>query len=182
MQIDWSTESFYCCCCLVAKSRLILFNPKYSSMQGFPVLHYLPEIAQTHVQWVSDAIQPSLSLSTPSPPALKLSHHQGLFNESALHIRWPKYWSISFSISPSNECSGLISFRVDWFDYITVYVTLKSLLEHHNLKISIFWYSLIPNLTLVLLYGPNLTSIQDYWKNHGFHYTDLIDKILSLLF
>ena len=171
MKISWSTESFYCCC-PVAKLRLTLFNPKYYSMQGFPVLHSLPEIAQTHVQWVSDAIQPSLSLLTPSPPALKLSHHQDLFNESTLHSRWPKYWSISFSISPSNECSGLISFRIDWFDHIAVYGTLKSLPEYHNLKI----------LTLVLLYGPNLTSIEDYWKNHGFHYTDLIDKVLSLLF
>ena len=103
-------------------------------------------------------------------------------NELVLCIRWPKYWSFTFSISLSNEYSGLISFRIDWFDHIAVYGTLKSLPEYHNLETSIFWYSLVPNLTLVLLYGPNLTSIQDYWKNHGFHYTDLIDKLLSLLF
>ena len=94
------------------------------SMPGFPVLHYLPELAQTHVHWVGDAIQPSHPLSPPSPPAFNLSQHQGLFQESVLRIKWPKYWS--FSISPSNEYSGLISFRMDWFDLPVVQKTLKS--------------------------------------------------------
>ena len=87
------------------------------SMPGFPVRHWLLELAQTHVHRVGDAIQPSHPLSSPSPPALNLSQHQGLFsNESALPIRKPKYWSFSFNISPSNEYSGLISFRIDWLD------------------------------------------------------------------
>ena len=86
-------------------------------------------------------------------------------NESALRIRWPKYWSFSFNISPSNEHSGLISFRMDWFDLLPVQGTLKSLLQHHSSKAS------APALSL--LYGPALTSIYDYWKNHGFDWTDL---------
>ena len=80
--------------------------------------------------------------------------------ESALLIRWPKYWSFSFSISLSNEFSGLISFRIDWFDLLAVQSTPKSLLQHHSSKASILWCS--------LLYGPALTSIHDYWKNHRF--------------
>ena len=93
---------------------------------------YLLEFAQTHVHWVSDAIQPSHPLSPPSH-ALSLSQHQGLiYSESALLIKWPKYWSFSFSISPSNEYSGLISFRIDRFDLLTVQGTLKSLLQHHS--------------------------------------------------
>ena len=85
-----------------------------------------PELAQTHVHWVSDAIQPSHPLSSPSPPAFNLSQHQGLYSESVLHIRWPNYWRFSFSISSSNEYSGLTSFRIDWFDLFAVQVTLKS--------------------------------------------------------
>ena len=88
-------------------------EPMNHSMPGLPVHHQLPESTQTHVHWVSDAIQPSHPLSSPSPPALNLSQHWVFSNESALHIRWPKYWSFSFSISPSNEHPGLISFRMD---------------------------------------------------------------------
>ena len=80
------------------------------------VLHHLPEFAQICVHWVSDAIQPSHPLSSPSPPTFNLSPHQGLFSVSVLRIRWPKYWSFSFNISPSSEHSGLISFRMDWLD------------------------------------------------------------------
>ena len=83
---------------------------------------------QTHVHWVGDANQPSCPLSCPSSPAFNLSQDQGLFNESALHIRWLKYWSFSFNISPFNEHSGLISFRMDWLDLLAVQGTLKSLL------------------------------------------------------
>ena len=82
-------------------------------------------------------------------------------NESVLHIRWPKYWSFSFSISPSNEYSGMISFRIDWFDLLAVQGTLKNLLQHHSPK------SINPS-ALIFLYGPTLTSIHDYWKNHSF--------------
>ena len=92
------------------------------------------EFAQTHVHWVGDAIQPSRPLSSPSPPAFNLSQHQGLFQGSALCIRWPKYWSFSFNIGPSSEYSGLISFRIDWFDHLTVQGILKSLLQHHCQK------------------------------------------------
>ena len=95
------------------------------SMPAFPILHYLSEFAQMHVHWVDNAIQPSHPLPPPSP-ALNLFQHQGLFHESVC-IRWPKYWSFSFSISPSNEYSGLISFRIDWFDLPTVQGTVKSL-------------------------------------------------------
>ena len=108
------------------------------SMPGFPVLHHFPELAQTHVHWVSDVIQPSCPLSSPSSPVFDLSQHQGLVNESALHIRWPKYWCFSFSISRSNEYSGLISFSIDWFDLLAVQGTFKNLLQHHSSKASIF--------------------------------------------
>ena len=107
------------------------WNPTDWSMPDFPVLHYLLESAQTHVHSVSDAIQPSHPLSPPSPPVLNLSQHQGLFQWVALWIRWPKYWSFSFSISPFNEYSGLIFFRIDWFELPAVQGTLKSLLQHH---------------------------------------------------
>ena len=107
------------------------------SMPGLPVHHQLPESTQTHDHRVGDAVQPSHPLSSPSPPALSLSQHQGLSNESALRMRWPKYWSFSFSTSPSNEHSGLISFRMDWLDLLAVQGTLKSLLQHYRSKASI---------------------------------------------
>ena len=87
---------------------------------GLPVIHQFPEFTQTHVQWDSDAIQPSHPLLSPSPPSFNLSRHQGLLKESILPIRWPKYWNFSFNISPSNEYSGLISFRMDWLDLLVV--------------------------------------------------------------
>ena len=128
-----------CACCSVTQSCLTLCNPT----DGFPVLHYLPEFAQTHVHWVNDAIQPSHPLSSPSPSALNLSQHQGLFQwASSLH-QVAKYWSFSFSISPSNEYSGLISFRINWFDLLTVQGTLKSLLQHHSSKASILHHSAV---------------------------------------
>ena len=100
-----------------------------------------PRVYSTHVHWVGDAIQPSHPLSSPSPPAPNPSQHQSLFNESVLHMRWPKYWSFSFSISAFNEYSGLISFRMDWFDLLAVQGTLKSLLQHHSWKASILRHS-----------------------------------------
>ena len=104
------------------------------SMPGLPVHHQLLEFTQTHVHWVSDTIQESHPLSSPSPPALNLFQQQGLSNESALHIRSPKYWNFSFNISPSNEHPGLISFRIDWLDLLAIQGTLKSLLQHHSSK------------------------------------------------
>ena len=114
----------------VTQSCLTLWGPMDCSTPGLPVHHQLPEFTQTHVHGVGDAIQPSHPLSSPSPPALSLSQHQVFSNESALCIRWPKYWSFSFNISPSNEHLGLISFRMDWLDLLAVQGTLKSLLQH----------------------------------------------------
>ena len=109
-----------CCCCSVAQPFLSLCDPMNCSTPGFPVLHYLQEYAQTQVHWVNDAIQSSHLLSPHSPPVLNVSQHQGLFHELALHIRWPKYWSFSFSISPSNENSG-------WFPLgLTSWITFLS--------------------------------------------------------
>ena len=114
------------------------------SMPGFSVLHHLLELAQTHVYWVSDAIQPSCPLVVPFSSCLQSFPASGSFlrswvfsNELALHIRWPKYWSFSLSISPSNEYSGLIAFAMDWLDLLAVQGTLKRLLQHHSSKASI---------------------------------------------
>ena len=114
-----------------------LCNPTNHSTPGLPVHHQLPESTQTNVHCISDAIQPSHPLSSPSPPALNLSQHQGLFKWVSSHIRWPKYWSFRFNINPSNEYSGLISFRLDWLDLLAVQGTLKSLFQHHSSKASI---------------------------------------------
>jgi len=141
------------------------------SIPVLPVHHQLPEFTKTHIHWVGDAIQPSHPpLSSPSPPTFNLlklisiesvmpSNHlillchplllppsilpstRGFSNESTLHIRWPKYWSFSFSISPSNEYSGLISFSMDWSNILAVQGTLKGLLQHHSSKASILWSS-----------------------------------------
>ena len=114
----------------VTQSCPALCNPMVCTTPGFPVHHQLPEFTQTHVHWVSDAIQP---LSANSPPALNVSQNQESFsNELLLHIRWPKYWSSKFDISPSNEYSRLMSFRMDWLDLLAVQGTRKSLLQHHS--------------------------------------------------
>ena len=125
----------------VAQSCPTLCDPMNRSTPGLPVHHQVQESTQTHVHCVSDAIQASHPLSSPSPPALNISQHQGLLNESALQIRWPKYWSFSFHISPSNEHPGLISFRMDWLDLLAVQGTFKSLLQHHSSKASILLHS-----------------------------------------
>ena len=121
----------------VAQSCLTLCYPINRSMPGLPVHHQLPEFTQTHVHRVSDAIQPSHPLSSPFllppiPPSIRV-----FSNESTLRMRWPKSWSFSFNISPSNEHPGLISFWMDWLDLLAVQGTLKSLLQHHSLKVSI---------------------------------------------
>ena len=108
-------------------------NPKDCSTPGFPAHHQLPKLAQIHVHWKGDDIQPSHPLLSLSPSAFNLSQHQGLFHWGS----WPKYWSFSFTISPSSEYSGLISFRTDWFDLFAVQGTLRSLLQPHSLKASI---------------------------------------------
>ena len=108
----------------------------HESEHARPVRHQHPEFTQTHVHRVSDAIQPSHPLSSPFPPAPNPSKHQSLF--LTLHMRWPKYWSFSFSIIPSKEHPGPISFRMDWLDLLAVQGILKSLLQHHSSKTSIF--------------------------------------------
>ena len=144
-------------------------------MPGFPVHHQLLELTQIHVHRVGYAIQPSHLLSSPSPPAFNLSQHQGLPNESALHIRWPKHWSFSFNISPSNEHPGLISFRMDWFDLCAVQGTLKSLLQHHSSKASILWCSAFFLVQLSYLYMTTGKIIAlTRWSFGG--------KLMSLLF
>ena len=105
-------------------------------MPGLPVHHQLPEFTQTHR--VGDAIQPPHPLSSPSPPAPIPPSIRVFPNKSTLCMRWPKCWSFSFSISPSNEHPGLISFRMDWLDLLAVQGTLKILLQHHSAKASIF--------------------------------------------
>ena len=125
----------------VAQSYPALWDPMNCSMPGLPVHHQILEFTQTHVHWVGDVIWPSHPLSSPSPPALNLSQHQVFSNESSLCIRWPKDWSFSFNISPSNEYSGLISFRMDWLDLLEVQGTLKSLLQNHSSKASILQHS-----------------------------------------
>ena len=121
----------------VTQSCLTLWDPMDCSMPGFPVHHQLPELAETHVHWVSDAIQTSHPLLSPFSLPSIFPSIRVFSNESVLCIRWSKYWSFSFSISPSNKYSGLISFRMDWLDLLAVQGTLKSLLQHHSSKASI---------------------------------------------
>ena len=122
----------------VAQSCPILCDSMNHSTPGLPVHYQLPGFTQTHAHRVSDAIQPSHPLSSPSPPAPNPPRIRVFSSESTLHMRWPKYWSFSFSISPSNEHPGLISFWMDWLDLLAVQGTLKSLLQHHSSKASIF--------------------------------------------
>ena len=121
----------------VAQSCLTLCDPMNCSTSGLPVHHQLLELTQTHVHRVGDAIQPFHPLSSLSPPAPNPPSIRVFSNESTLRMRWPKYWSFSFSISPSKEHPGLISFRMDWLDLLAVQGTLKSLLQHHSSKASI---------------------------------------------
>ena len=118
----------------VAQSCPTLCNPMNRSTPGLLVHHQLPEFAQSRVHRVSDAILPSHPRSSPSPLPQILPSIRVFSNELTLCMRWPKYWSFSFNISPFNEHSGLISFRMDWLDLLAVQGTLKSLLQHHSSK------------------------------------------------
>ena len=145
------------------------------SMPGLSVHHQFPEFTQTHVHWVGDAIQPSQLLSSPSPLALNLSQHQGLSNESVLCTMWLKYWHFSFSISPSNAYSGLISFRMDWLDLLAVQGDLKSFLQHHSSKASILWCSAFFIVQFSLPYmTTGKTIILTRWT--------FVSKVMCLLF
>ena len=120
----------------VAQSCPTLYDPMNLSTPGLPVHNQLPEFTQTHVHQVSDAIQPSHPLSSPCPPPPIPPSIRVFSNESTLHIRWPKYWSFSLSIIPYKEHPGLVSFRIDWLDLLSVQGTLNSLLQHHSSKAS----------------------------------------------
>ena len=142
------------------------------SMPGFPVHHKFPELTQTHVHQIGDAVKPSHPLSSPSPPSIFPSIR--IFsNDSVLRIKWPRYWSFSFSISPSNEFSGLISSRIDWFDLLAVQGTLKSLLQHHSSKVSILWCSAF---FMVQLSHPYMTT------GKTLTIQTFVGKLMSLLF
>ena len=145
------------------------------STPGFPVHHQLPEPVQTHVHPVGDAIQLSHPLSSPSPSAFNLSHHQGLFIGHFFSPGGQKYWSFSFSISSSSEYSGLISFRVNWLDLLAVQEMLKSLLQHHSSKASILWCSAFFR---VQFSHPYLTT----GKTIALTRRIFVDKVMSLLF
>ena len=142
---------------------------------GLPIHHQLIELTQTHVHWVSDAIQPSHPLSSPYPPAFIFPSIRVFSNESALHIRWPNYWSFSFNISPSNEHPGLISFRMDSLDLLSVQGTPKNLLQHHNSKASILQHS---TFFIVQLSHPYMTS----GKIIALTRWTFVGKVMSLLF
>ena len=129
------------------------------STPGLPVHHQVPEFIQTHVHQVSDAIQPSHPRSSPSPapnpPSIRV-----FSNESTLHMRWPKYWSFSFTISPSKEIPGLISFRMDWLDLLAVQGTLQESSPTPQFKS-------MNSSALIFLHSPTLTSLHDHWINHS---------------
>ena len=150
-------------------------DPMDCSTPGFPVPHQLPEFIQTHVHWVVDAVQPSHPLSSPSPPAFNPFQHGVFSNESVFQITWQKYWSFSFSISPSNEHSGLISFRMDWFDLLAIWGTLKDPLQHHGSKASILQRSAF---FIVQLSHPYMTT----GKPIALTRLTFVGKVMSLLF
>ena len=162
-----STESLsldpcvYYFCCSVTHLCLTLCNPMDCRRPGFPVLHYLI-LSFILLKLMSiESVMPSSNLTHPLLLLLLLLLLLSIFpsitvfsNELALHIRWPKYWSISFSISPSDEYSRLLSFRIDWFDLLAVQETLKNLLQHQNLKALILWCSAFFMVQLSLLKKP----------------------------
>ena len=159
----------------VAQLCSTLCNPMNRSMPGLPVHHQLSEFTQTHVHWVGDTIQPSHPLSSPLLLPLIFSNIRVFPNESALRIRWPKYWSFSFSISPSSEYPGLISFRMDWLDLLEVQGTLRSLLQHHSSKASILRSSAF---FIFQLSHPYMTT----GKTIALTTWTFVDKVMSLLF
>ena len=153
----------------------ILRDPMNCSTPGLPVHHQLPEFTQTHVHRVGDAIQPSHPLPSPSPPALNHSPYQGLFQWVSSSHQVTKVLEFQLHISPSNEHLGLISFRMDWLDLLAVQGTLKSLLQHHSSKASIFQH---PAFFIVQLSHPYMTT----GKTIGFTRRTFVGKVMSLLF
>ena len=159
----------------VAQLHLTLCDPMNRSTPGLLVQHQLPEFTQTHVHRVSDAIQPShplcrpLLLLPPIPPSIRV-----FSSESTLRMRRPKYWSFSFSIIPSKEIPGMISFRMDWLDLLAVQGTLKSLLQHHSSKASILQHSAF---FIVQLSHPYMTT----GKTIALTRRTFVGKVMSLL-
>ena len=145
------------------------------SMPGFPVLHHLMELAQTHVHWVSDAIQPSHPLSSPSLPAFNLSQHQSLFQWVSSSHQVTKALELQLQHQSFQWYSGLISFRMDWLDLLAVQGTLKSLLQHHSLKASILWCSAF---FMVQLLHPYMTT----GKTLALTRQTFVVKVMTLLF
>ena len=139
----------------VAQSCLTLCNPMNRSTPGLPVYHQLSECTQTPVHRVCDAIQPFHPLSPPSPPAPNPFSIRVFSNESTLRMRWPKYWSFSLNISPSNEHPGLIPFIMDWLDLLSQESSPTPQFKGINSSV------------LSFLHSPTLTSIHDHWKNHS---------------
>ena len=152
----------------VAQSCPTLCNPMNRNTSGLPVHHQLPVSTQTHVHWVGDAIQPSHPLSSPSPPALNLSQHQGLFKwvSSSHQMAMQKYWSISFNISPSNEHPGLISFRMIGSGDLGL-VGSPWGPEDSQESSPTPQFKSINSSALSFLCSPTLTSIHDHCKNHS---------------
>ena len=136
----------------VAQSCPTFCNPMNHSTPGLPVHHQLLESTQTHVHWVDDAIQPSHPLSSPLLLTSIFPSIRVFSNDSALRIRWPKYWSFSFNISPSNEHPGLMSFRIELLDLLAVQGTLKSFIQHHSSKASILQHSAFFRVQLLYPY------------------------------
>ena len=154
---------------------MTLCDPMGCSTPEFPVHHQFPELAQTHVHQVSDAIQPFHPLSSPSTPTFNFCQHQGLYQWVSPLYQVAKVVSFNFSISPSNEYSGLISFRIDWFDLITVQVILKSLLQPHSSEASIPWRSAF---FIVQFTHPHMTT----GKTIALTIRAFVSKVMSLLF
>ena len=145
------------------------------SMPGLPVYHQLPELVQTHIHPVSDAIHHLILIRPPLLLPLIFYSIRVFSNESVLHIRWPEYWSFSFSISPFNENSGLISFRMDWLALLAVQGTLKSFLQHYSSQASILRRSAV---FTVQLSHPYMTT----GKTIALTRWTFVDKVMSLLF
>ena len=156
-------------------SRVRLCDPMNHSTPGLPVHHQLPEFTQTHVHRVRDVGHPAISSSVVPFFSCPQSLPASVFsNELTLHMRWPKYWSFSFSIIPSKEIPGLISFRVAWLDLLAVQGTLKSLLQHHSSNASILWRSAF---FTVQLSHPYMTT----GKTRALTQRTLVSKVMSLL-
>ena len=153
MYVLYKILSITICCSVAQSCHVQLCNPMNYSIPGFPVLHHLLEIAQALVHRVGDTIQPShpqcpLLLLPTIPPSIRV-----FSSESILRIRWPKYWSFSFGIIPSNEHLGVISSSMDCLEFLAVQGTLKSLLQHHSSNSLVFSF----------LHSPTLTSIYSHW-------------------